>query len=259
MAPTSKSTERSEPVRHALQLYGTDTRLLAKSAGQFLQDGLSRGDGVLVIASRPQTYLFARQLSGGPVYQQAVKEERLVFADADILLDRFMVDGEPHWDRFESVLGDIIQRLRARTDHAGLRAYGEMVGLLWTSGQCAAAVRLEEYWNRLLDANQFRLFCAYPIDLFDDDVNAAVLAPILCAHTHLLPADQQLDDAVGRAMNEVLGPRSEEMRLLARGAEPHRTTVVPDGAAVILWLKAHRPEFADAILSRARGYYRQMQ
>jgi len=35
------------------------------------------------------------------------------------------------------------------------------VGLLWRRGECDAAIRLEEHWNRLAQHRKFVLYCAY--------------------------------------------------------------------------------------------------
>jgi hypothetical protein len=43
-----------------------------------------------------------------------------------------------------------------------VRAYGEMVALLWDAGNVAGAIELEALWNDLLDDVRFGLFCAYP-------------------------------------------------------------------------------------------------
>ena len=45
-----------------------------------------------------------------------------------------------------------------------VRAFGEMVALLWSEGNQAAAIRLEELWNELALSQTFCLFCAYSMD-----------------------------------------------------------------------------------------------
>jgi hypothetical protein len=72
-----------------------------------------------------------------------------------------------------------------------------MVGLLWIEGQYSAAIRLEEYWNRLLEANALCLFCAYPIDLFGCDFDLSKLQALLGAHTHLLAGPTTMLSSVG--------------------------------------------------------------
>ena len=43
-----------------------------------------------------------------------------------------------------------------------VRAYGELVALLWDAGLLAAAVELEELWTVLGRRHPFALWCGYP-------------------------------------------------------------------------------------------------
>lgn len=47
-----------------------------------------------------------------------------------------------------------------------VRAFGEMVALLWAEGNHGGAIRLEELWNDLQNSHSFALFCAYPMNGF---------------------------------------------------------------------------------------------
>jgi hypothetical protein len=66
-----------------------------------------------------------------------------------------------------------------------VRAFGEMVGLLWSEARYAEAALLEALWNALLAGSDYSLYCAYRIDLFSEDVDKAALSSIVTAHTHL--------------------------------------------------------------------------
>jgi hypothetical protein len=139
-----------------------------------------------VIATSEHADAMLRQL--GKVSAEALPAERdgrLVVLDARATLDRFMVHGQPDHDLFRSVVGSVLQDVRARSVSGRVRAFGEMVGLLWAEGQQSAATRLEEYWNELLSGSTFSLYCAYPIDIFDGGPEAAGLEAVLSAHTHL--------------------------------------------------------------------------
>lgn len=74
-------------------------------------------------------------------------------------LGRFMLAGQPDWDAFENTIAAAMRSVRPAHDRAGLRAYGEMVGVLWKNRQFSAAVRLPQFWNRLLSRMSFTLFC----------------------------------------------------------------------------------------------------
>jgi DcmR-like sensory protein len=255
MTQPAELLDQPEPEEHFVQLYGKDDRLLARNVSRYLREGLRRGDGLLVIATVEHRGSFVRQLNAEPAYARAVLEGRLVFLDAEATLNRFMVDEEPDQERFESVIGEALSGVRTRSVHAGIRAYGEMVGVLWEAGQISAAVRLEELWNQLLQASDVSLFCAYPIDVLGPEFRAASVDALLCAHTHVVPTDSALQGALDRAMDEVLGDRVAELRRLIQANHRPAWAMIPKPETIILWLRNNLPGSADRIIDRAREYY----
>lgn len=81
--------------------------------------------------------------------------------DARDTLGTFMVDGRPDGDRFLEVVGGVIARLA--TGPEPVRAFGEMVALLWDEGNVAGAIELEDLWNGLAASQAITLRCAYPM------------------------------------------------------------------------------------------------
>ncbi len=211
----------SRSPRHLVQLYGRQDRLLATSVCRYLAEGLDRGEGVVAIAVAEHLHAFGRELRHHPRYQPAVRDGTLVLLDARVLLAGMLVDGQPDGERFDHGVGGVLRELAARTGR--VRAYGEMVGLLWADGMAAAAIRLEEHWDRLQSGAGFDLFCAYPIDPAAPDAGGTAREAVLRAHTHLLPGG-----------GEVTPP--------------------PGGQSAAPWLQHHLPEGAEAILDRARDY-----
>jgi DcmR-like sensory protein len=248
--------DRLEPEEHVVQLYGNDDQLLTTNVGRYLGEGLRRGDGLLVIATAGHRGTLARRLSSEVGYAKAVLEGRLIFLDAEATLSRFMVDGSPDPDLFRSVVGEALSGVQSHAGHTGARAYGEMVGLLWTAGNYSAAVRLEELWNELLRSTNVSLFCAYPIDVFSPDFAVGKVDQLLCAHTHLLPVDSALEGALHRAMDEVLGARVEGLRRLIQANYRPSWAAIPKAEALVLWLRNNLPGSAERILQLARRYYR---
>jgi hypothetical protein len=247
--------DRLEAEEHVVQLYGSDDRLLTTNVGRYLEEGLKRGDGLLVIATPEHRSSLARHLSNQTSYSGAVLEGRLVFLDAAATLNRFLTNGVPDAELFGSVVGEALRSVRSNAERNGVRAYGEMVGLLWRSGNCAAAIRLEELWNGLLTARAVSLFCSYPIDVFSPDFQVSNVDALLCAHTHLLPVDLALEDAVNRALDEVLGARAEDIRTLIQANSPPSRAAIPPAESLVLWLRNNLPDSAPEILERARQYY----
>ena len=245
------------PAGHVVQFYDADEPLLTRNVTDYLLEGMHQGDALLVIATAERNEALARELRESGAEPDVAIRERLLFADAEQTLTRFMVNGQPDWQRFERTLGALIQQVRPHPDHTGLRAYGEMVGVLWEAGQFSAAVRLEQFWNRRLSADSFHLFCAYPIDLFGKDFHSAALDPLLCAHTHLLPAARNRDlvSAIDRAMDEVLGGNAQGLRALIKANYRPSWAAIPEAEAAILWLRQNLPSCAEEIIARAHQYF----
>ena len=255
MTSCAQLLDHVSPEEHLVQLYGKDDRLLIRNISRFMAEGLRRGDGLVAIATPEHSGSVARQLRQEPGYSKAVLEGRLVFLDAQATLDRFMVADRPDRELFDAVVGDALKGVQARAGHMGIRAYGEMVGLLWTAGQRGAAIRLEEYWNGLLRSSNISLFCAYPIDVFGEEFRVENVDALLCTHTHMVPIDDELEFALNRAMNEVLGERVERVRSLIKANHRPSWGEVPRSEAVILWLRNNLPGSASEILGLARQYY----
>jgi hypothetical protein len=256
MSSCQELLDRLKSPEHVVQLYGEDDRLLIRNAGRFLAEGLKRGDGLLVIATPEHRTSLTGYLRSERNYSMAVLEGQLVFLDARATLNRFLVDGYPDPERFESVIGESLSRLRGRAAHTGVRAYGEMVGLLWMEGEREAAIRLEELWNRLIPEGDVSLFCSYPVDVLSPEFESEKVSGLLCSHTHLLPLDSALQHALDRAMDEVLGFRLQGPPL-SRGNNPGMWGAVPPAEALVLWIRSNMRGSADRILTRAREYYQQ--
>jgi hypothetical protein len=116
-------------------------------------------------------------------------------------------------------------------------------------------MRLEELWNGMLTSSDVSLFCAYPMDILSPDFQVSNVDALLGAHTHLLPVDVALEDAVNRALDEVLGSRAGDIRTLIQANDPLSRTTIPAAESMVLWLRNNLPGSAPEILERARQYY----
>lgn len=241
---------------HLVQLYGSDPLPLARNVGRYLAEGLAAGEGAVIIAAHAHREAFIAELEAHQADPAAaIRDGRLVVLDADETLARFLVDGQPDYDLFDAAVGTVVTKL-ATAYPAGVRAYGEMVGLLWEAGRFAAAIRLEEFWNVLLHASAIRLFCAYPIDVCGDDFTVADVDALLCAHTHVLPSGAHVEASLERAMADVLGAPAEGLRRLVDAHRPPAWAALPRAEATLLWLRQNLPQHTGAILARAREYAR---
>src|SRR6476646_5941882 len=161
MSASRATLENSERHNHVVQFYEHDHSLLIRNVGDYLAEGLRRGEGVVVIATPEHSEAIRQHLERqGAGTSGAEREGRLVFRDAEETLAVFMVHGKPDWTRFDLSVGALVRQLKAKGE---VRAYGEMVDLLWNAGHSAAANLLEQCWNTLLSSTGFSLFCAYQV------------------------------------------------------------------------------------------------
>jgi hypothetical protein len=63
---------------------------------------------------------------------------------------------------------------RARQNEGRVRAFGEMVAVLWANGHNGATVRLEHLWHAFCQSEAFSLFCAYPKSGFTQDASTSI-------------------------------------------------------------------------------------
>jgi hypothetical protein len=171
------------PCEHLVQIYADDGMFMQSLEG-FVAAGLEAGDGVVVIATAAHRCALEERLQLRGFDLSAVYlRDQLIALDAEETLSRFMVDGWPDDDRFSSVVAELIGR--ASNNGRRVRAFGEMVALLWARGDCGATVRLEYLWSNLCRQGTFSLFCAYPKIGFTESPGLAVQA-ICAAHSRVI-------------------------------------------------------------------------
>jgi hypothetical protein len=171
------------PCDHVVQIYADDTTFLDSLAG-FIAEGLKAEESVIVIATTPHRYSLEFRLRAlGFNLAAAVKDDRYLAIDAEGALTKFMVGRWPDSDRFEPFVTDLLSR--ARKNRRRVRAFGEMVAILWAKGQSGATLQLEQLWNEFCKKEAFSLFCAYPRSGFTKDADASI-QEICSAHSKVI-------------------------------------------------------------------------
>jgi hypothetical protein len=146
--------------------------------GQFLGEGFIAGLPAVVIAT-PEHLDAIRGVLAAPFFDVGRLEAAgdLVMVEAAATLAQFMVDGTPDPIRFRNAITPLIERAcRGRKDCV-VRAYGEMVDVLWKAGHTVAVVRLETLWNQLYKD-------AAPRDLWSPHAHVSSDAPAASATVH---------------------------------------------------------------------------
>jgi anti-sigma regulatory factor (Ser/Thr protein kinase) len=148
------------PQLHQVFFYDGDHELVASVAG-YVSEGLSACEPVIVIATGAHLAALDVALDDLGVDAASARATGAYLAfDAAETLSSFMVDGSPDPDRFMWSVGGILESVgRVGAD---VRAFGEMVALLWHQDNVAGAIALEALWNDLADRQEFSLLCAYP-------------------------------------------------------------------------------------------------
>jgi PAS domain S-box-containing protein len=177
---------------HAVQFYETDT-FLADVVARFVVDGIAAGEPSVLIAAPDHRDAFLRRAVelGGDI-TAALAAGRLVMLDARATLASFMDGDVPDRGRFRAVIGEVLARTSAAGNGGRVRAYGEMVEVLWREGKAAAAIRLEELWSELASQHAFSLLCAYSLSVFDGEPDAKGFDAVCAAHQHVAPAESYI-------------------------------------------------------------------
>lgn len=183
---TVQSTpEKLDLGAHFVQFYDTD-KSLVDSVSAFIAASLGSLEGAIIIATREHRERIESGLrEHGLDVAGAQARRQFISLDAQETLALFMVDGMPDEARFQATVGKIVGE--SVKSWVRLRAFGEMVALLWAQGNGKAAIKLEQYWNRLGSLQAFTLFCAYPNLGFNGVGEAQAYEAICREHSHVLP------------------------------------------------------------------------
>jgi hypothetical protein len=171
------------PCEHIAQFYDTDAVFLDTLAG-FIGGGLIAGEGSIVIATAPHLKALEQRLDRtGVDVAQAMVEGRYIALSADAALTKFMVKEWPDDHLFAEFVTGLITR--AQQNGRRVRAFGEMVALLWARGNIAATIRLERLWHEICKSQNFSLLCAYPKTGCTEEASDSI-AEICAAHTRVI-------------------------------------------------------------------------
>ena len=168
---------------HGVRFYD-DSIALCGSVADFLGDGLAAGQPAVMIARPHHRKLVTDDLlQRGFRVADLIEREDLCVHDAQSMLDSFMVGHEPHAARFGHAMRGIMAPLSKRGNECStVRAYGEMVDVLWAEGHRHGAIRLELLWNKLMSECAFSLLCGYSMGPFYKQ--ATDLKQVCDLHTH---------------------------------------------------------------------------
>ena len=167
---------------HVVHFYADDADL-RQAVGGYLIQAIGDGAAAIVIATDAHRVLFEEELiDAGIDVARAIAEGTVVWLDAAQTLSLF-VDDDGRIDRaaFCNVMGGVVAW--ARGSGRPVRAYGEMVGLLWDAGDVLGVIELEKVWNELRAELGFGLWCGYHTESLAGAGHADALHQVCHLHT----------------------------------------------------------------------------
>ena len=175
---------------HVVQFYENE-HFLDAAVGDFLVEGLSASQPVLVLATQARRDALAQRLRArGFDVDSTGCSSRVTMLDARETLDTFMVGASPDAGKFRTRLGGAIQGCAHQNTTTGVRAYGEMVDLLWKDGNTDGAIQLEELWNELASSHSFSLLCAYAMGNFYKEADSNHFHRVCRQHSRVIPTER---------------------------------------------------------------------
>ena len=174
---------------HAVRFY-EDAQSLSRMVATFVAEGFIESLPAIIIATPEHLDAIFEKLSAMSFDLDHVKRQGdLIVLDARDTLALFMVDGMPNAEKFEATMLPVIDRVCRGRQDCVIRAYGEMVDVLWKDGKSDAAIRLEILWNRLADRHGFALLCGYSMGNFYKQTER--FEEVCRQHAHVVPPRPQ--------------------------------------------------------------------
>jgi PAS domain S-box-containing protein len=207
-AKSSGTPVSLEHSAHVVQFYQED-HVLVQELARLIGASLVSGDAAIVVATKAHRDALAHELAAlGMNVTAASAEGRYVALDAAEYLSRIMIDQVPDSARFSELLGGTIAKAKAsaKSSEPCVVIFGEMVTLLWADGRHEAAIRLEEFWNKLADEHSFSLRCAYPMKGFNKVGHSESFMRICAEHSSVVPLGG----------NGLLLSNNEDLRTIAK-------------------------------------------
>ncbi len=155
------------PCGHIVYPY-TDEDHVAHAVALYTSAGLKNGEAVILLMTRAHVGPIDHRLRviSHINTEQFQRTGQLTYAIAEKLLPAFMVNGAPDEELFKAVFGQMIEQARATVatpERPGVvRAFGEMVSLLWNDS-VEAAQQVEAFWDDLIQQYSISLLCTYAL------------------------------------------------------------------------------------------------
>ena len=180
------------PYDHVVQFYDHDAELTA-AVGPYLAEAIQAGGVAIVVATDAHRRVFAARLAAAGIEPGELAQAdlgpagaALVMLDAGEAADTLLIDGRLAPHRFDKLIGDLVRE--AAAGGRPVRAYGEIVAVMWAQGHVAAALELEGLWNGLAREVDFSLYCAYPLSSVEGEGDVDAFHEVCRQHSAVVGA-----------------------------------------------------------------------
>jgi len=244
------------PDGHVVQLY-QDDGFFGDAVSHFAASGLAQGDAVILVATGAHWELLADCLSGKGLDVVALRRHgQLLLLDADATLPTFLVDTLPDAPTFKALARATIAQARTGSQSGRVRWWGEMVNVLFVTGNGRGSTRLEELFDEVAHEEAIAIFCSLLMDPFDAKMYEGPLQAVCGTHAHLIPVANEAHQTacVHQALLDVFGTVERPLLEDLRSATGWQGTGMPPAQALLLWLHGTVPHVAARVLARARYY-----
>jgi PAS domain S-box-containing protein len=128
--------------------------------------------------------------SSGHDVERLCQTGQLILFDAAETLTQFMVHDSPNPNLFMFHIGNTIDSLRKSSFNGHVRAYSELVDLLWKQGRPLATIALESFWNEICAEHPLSLLCGYFLNAVSPEDNK----PVSGLHSNAITWGREFDN-----------------------------------------------------------------
>lgn len=199
--------------RHLTNSSGNHTVQICPNEGsqvdlvtRYIKDGLLNGEAVIVIAKPALRKILKSKMDAFSFDGQVLKDrDQIKFFDAGFLLSNLRSNDLLEEEAFQEFLATPISH--AQLSYRKVRAFSELVDILWKQGQHDMAIQLESFWNDLSPAQEFSLLSTYSLDKLDPNTYDEALECIFKCHSQLVPMEDHglVEHGMGETMLNVFG------------------------------------------------------
>ena len=169
---------------HPCHFYSDDASLTA-NVSRFFAPAFRDDQAMIAFGTPGHLRAIEKRLAaeGHDVETARARGQYLPF-DARTAMDALLEGELPAASRFEEIIANELHR--ATAEFGAVRAFGEIVSLMWRDGKRQAALRLEGMWNEAIGLYPLALLCGYNVRSFTSAHDAAGVTGIIAAHTSVL-------------------------------------------------------------------------